>query len=74
MPSLSKDGSSHIYHADWGTAASMIENGFPEGDDAFDTVVGLFGMVEVVAGRRQAGEPRGNRIRKLEGWILGQSV
>jgi hypothetical protein len=50
----------------------MIEEGFPEGDDAFDAVVGLFGMIAVVTGRRQPGEPRENRVRKLEGWILGQ--
>jgi hypothetical protein len=52
----------------------MIENGFPEGDDAFDAVVGLIGMIEVVTGRRQPGEPNENRIRLLEGWILGQVV
>lgn len=49
-----------------------IEAGFPEGDDAFDAVMGLFGMIEVVSGKRQAGEPSENEIRKLEGWILGQ--
>jgi len=49
-----------------------IEAGFPEGDDAFDAVVGLFGMIEVVTGRRQAGEPHGDRTRRVEGWILGQ--
>ena len=51
---------------------SKIEAGFPEGDDAFDAVVGLFGMIEIVTGRRQAGDPSDNGIRKLEGWILGQ--
>ena len=49
-----------------------IEAGFPEGDDAFDAVVGLFGMIEVITGRRHTGEPSGNRIGKLEGWILGR--
>jgi hypothetical protein len=57
-----------------GALQKKIEGGFPEGDDAFDAVVGLFGMIEVVTGRRQSGEPNGDRIRKLEGWILGQSV
>ena len=42
--------------------------------DAFDAVVGLFGMTEVVTRRRQSGEPSEDKIRKLEGWILGQSV
>ncbi len=52
----------------------MIEKGFPEGDDAFDSVVGLFGMIEVVRERRLPGEPSENKTRKLEGWILGQSA
>jgi len=51
----------------------MIEGGFPEGDDAFDAVVGLIGMIEVVTGRRKPGEPNEDRIRRLEGWILGQT-
>jgi hypothetical protein len=51
----------------------MIEKGFSDGDDAFDAVVGLFGMIAVVTGRRQPGEPSEDRIRRLEGWILGQS-
>lgn len=50
----------------------MIERGFLEGDDAFDAVVGLFGMIEVGERRRQPGEPSEDRIRTLEGWILGQ--
>jgi hypothetical protein len=53
--------------------ARAINRGFPEGDDAFDAVVGLFGMIEVVTERRQSGEPNDNGIRRLEGWILGQS-
>jgi hypothetical protein len=51
-----------------------IEVGFPEGDDAFDAVVGLFGMIEVVTGKRQAGEPHDDRTRRVEGWILGQQA
>src|SRR5580700_923983 len=34
-----------------------IEQGFPDGDDAFDATVGLFGMLEVLLGRRTAGDP-----------------
>ena len=52
---------------------AAIQSGFPEGDDAFDAVVGLFGMLEVVTGKRQSGEPKEERIRQLEGWILGQT-
>jgi hypothetical protein len=71
------------YLTKWGTCTdlslgsnlfSMIMMGFPEGDDAFDAVVGLFGMIAVVGGRRQPGEPSENRIRLVEGWILGQSA
>lgn len=49
-----------------------IENGFASGDDAFDAVVGLFGMLEVVIGRQPPGEPTNHITRNLEGWILGQ--
>ena len=52
---------------------AAIQCGFPEGDDAFDAVVGLFGMVEVVTGKRQSGEPKEERVRQSEGWILGQT-
>jgi hypothetical protein len=41
-------------------------------DDPFDAAVGLFGMLEVILGRRGSGEPADQIISKLEGWILGQ--
>ncbi len=53
-----------------------IENGFgsnSDGDDRFDAVVGLFAMLEVVTGRRAAGVPNDENVRKVEGWILGQN-
>lgn len=53
--------------------ARTIKEGFPEGDDPFDAAVGLFGIIEVVTGRRHPGEPTKDRIRTLEGWILGQA-
>jgi hypothetical protein len=49
-----------------------IEDGFPQGDDAFDAVVGLFGMLQVCFGKRAAGEPDERAIRDIEGWILGR--
>jgi hypothetical protein len=49
-----------------------IEQGFPDGDDAFDAIVGLFGMLEALMGRREPGDPSEEGIRKVEGWILGQ--
>ena len=42
------------------------------GDDRFDAVVGLFGMLDVVLGNLASGEPR-NDTTKIEGWILGYS-
>jgi hypothetical protein len=51
-----------------------IDDGFPQGDDPFDAVVGLFGMLEVVLGKREPGEPKDEHIRNVEGWILGQAA
>ena len=45
-----------------------------DGDDRFDAVIGLFGMLNLVRGRRETSEPEDGIIRKLEGWILGQST
>jgi hypothetical protein len=42
-------------------------------EDQFDAVVGLFGMVNVVLGGRPAGDPEDERVRRIEGWILGQA-
>ncbi len=53
-----------------------IDDGFgaaPGGDDDFDATVGLFGALNVVLGRRTAGEPEDEGIRRVEGWILGQA-
>ena len=54
---------------------AAIVDGFgpsPSGEDPFDAVVGLFGMLNVVLGRRSSGDPDDERIRRVEGWILGQ--
>lgn len=53
-----------------------IEDGFGAdraGEDRFDAAVGLFGMLDVVTGRRDEGHPEGPDIQLWEGWILGQS-
>lgn len=55
-----------------------IGNGFddhPAGEDQFDAVVGLFGMIDVLENRRSAapGELSKETI-EWEGWILGQSL
>ena len=53
-----------------------IDDGFgerPDGEDRFDAVVGLFGMLDIVLERRESGECADPTIRTLEGWILGQT-
>jgi hypothetical protein len=42
------------------------------GEDRFDAVVGLLGMVNVVQGGRPSGEPDDPAVIRIEGWILGQ--
>jgi hypothetical protein len=43
-------------------------------DDRFDAVIGLFGLLNVVSGARQSGEPDDPVVRRIEGWILGQDA
>lgn len=50
-----------------------MRDGFMTGDDdAFDAVVGLFGMLRVCLGQRLSGEPDDPLIQDVEGWILGR--
>jgi hypothetical protein len=70
---------------DWADSAQVelmpdlrkdIESGFgpkPGGEDSFDAVVGLFGMLNLLLGLRTLDEPVGRRLREIEGWILGQA-
>ena len=52
-----------------------IADGFGAGgDDCFDAVVGLFGMLNVMLGQRAPGEPDDPAVRRIEGWILGQEA
>lgn len=54
---------------------STIEDGFgslSDGDDRFDAAVGLFGMLNIVSGRRSSGEPDDPTVRQVEGWMFGQ--
>ncbi len=41
------------------------------GEDRFDCVVGLLGMLNVLLGRRAPGDPPDPEIAQIEGWILG---
>lgn len=43
------------------------------GEDRFDSLVGLFGMLNVALGRRPPGDPRAPEIAHIEGWILGMT-
>jgi hypothetical protein len=43
-------------------------------EDAFDATVGLFGLLNIVLGRHVVGEPEDQRIRQIEGWMLGLVV
>jgi len=52
-----------------------MRNGFLNGhDDAFDAVVGLFGMLQVCLEERATCEPQDETIREVEGWILGRKI
>lgn len=56
---------------------SLISDGFgngKDGEDRFDATVGLFGMIDVVDGRRGEGVPEVDDVKTWEGWILGQQV
>jgi len=51
-----------------------INDGFGSdkaGEDRFDAVIGLLGMLDVVDRRRGEGIPAIDAVRKWEGWILG---
>ena len=71
-------GTSHLRWADDQSVLledglrNEIQGGFPQGDDAFDAVVGLFGMLQVCLGQREPGEPNESIIWEIEGWILGR--
>ena len=52
----------------------QIDDGFgtkPDGEDPFDSVIGLLGMIAVLTGRLHEGVPRDDPPVALEGWILG---
>jgi hypothetical protein len=53
-----------------------LQDGFGDdraGEDRFDAVVGLFGMLQFFTGVRNLFEPVPEQIRLIEGWILGLS-
>ena len=44
-----------------------------DGEDRFDAVVGLLGLLGVVCGARALWEPDEPIVRSVEGWIIGQA-
>lgn len=54
---------------------SLIDDGFGDtqsGEDQFDALMGLLGMIEVADGRRSAAPP-GRVTDPWEGWMIGQA-
>lgn len=54
--------------------AANIERGFGDaetGEDAFDALIGLLGMIEVVCDPSRCIVPQDAAVRGIEGWILG---
>lgn len=45
-----------------------------DGEDRYDSVVGLYGMMNIVLGNRSIEEPTLPSIQRIEGWIFGQSL
>ncbi len=57
--------------------AAMIGDGFgtdPAGEDRFDSLIGLLGVIGVVDGLRPDFVPEDPWIRRWEGWVLGQTA
>ena len=53
---------------------AFVQDGFGagrEGENAFDSVVGLIGMLLVLRGLRPAEPPDEPAVRRVEGWMLG---
>ncbi|WP_210421746.1 hypothetical protein [Rhizobium sp. L43] len=62
-------------HIDGAALEATITNGFgidKTGEDRFDAVVGLLGMIGVVERRCTEGAPDDDDVATWEGWILGQ--
>ena len=57
--------------------AEMIQTGFgadAAGEDRFDSLIGLLGLIGVVDGKRPDFIPEDPMIRRWEGWVLGQTA
>ncbi len=57
------------------TIREKIQDGFgnqANGEDQFDALVGLYGMINIIQGNHWFGEPPSTVISNIEGWIFGQ--
>jgi hypothetical protein len=57
--------------------AEMIQAGFgtdAAGEDRFDSLIGLLGLIGVIDGKRPDFIPEDAMIRAWEGWVLGQTA
>ena len=57
--------------------ATSIVDGFgtdPAGEDRFDCLLGLLGLLQVLRGERSDRAPDNGWIQRWEGWILGQDA
>jgi hypothetical protein len=57
------------------TLVAKIQSGFGTsltGEDQFDALVGLYGMIDVILGNNFIDEPHSPVISRIEGWIFGQ--
>ena len=57
--------------------AEMIQAGFgtdAAGEDRFDSLIGLLGLIGVMDGKRPDFIPEDPMIRAWEGWVLGQTA
>lgn len=56
---------------------AAVDDGFgysDVGEDQFDALIGLLGMLSVVLGIRDDGLPDDESVRTVEGWIFGQEA
>lgn len=59
-----------------GALQPLLRDGFGDiktGEDQFDSLIGVAGMLEVIVGGRPEMPPMSNERRVIEGWILGQN-
>ena len=57
--------------------SAAVEAGFgadPAGEDRFDSLIGLLGLIAVLERRRPDFVPEDPWVRRWEGWVLGQTA